>query len=791
MGFEPEGGSGGSGGSSFQIATAGGTADAITATYTTPMTLTDKAVCAFVASAANTSATPTFAPDGLTAHTITKNGGAVLVAGDIPAALAVVILEYNLANTRWEIIGMQGDTLVTEGGLINSATSKAAPVDADYVGLMDSAAGNILKKVSWANVKSTLSGVFQLLSEKNVANGYAGLSSLKTIDPEQINGFSYGNIITETFSSLANFTQTGSAFSAVGGVCEISSAPGAISFASYIRQTAYGNSDLENTTTTADLTVGTISATSFGVGFGYKSNGGFFQKSLTVAFLMDSTNKGKIAFYFDNAVTGGVVSSSSITIASGDVTTIKIKQNKGLITATWTNGTQIMSSSYLYYGSLFLLNPTFTSILPNAFNYSIYALGGSTHKVDNYLVNNDEKIGADLLIVGDSICKGYNMGDFTKRPADIISANSQWRCAVVAGANDLIEDMNAAEIINLAPVRILLSIGTNNLGNGDSAATVMTKLATLIASFTGAGYVLGTTLFITTLRPRTTFDVNATNALIRSTYTTSFIELYYPMWNGTSFIMNTAYASTDSLHPNELGARIEAGLYINYFGIKTKSSFGFSNGQVLQDPNGNTGIGRGNIGAKYTLDVYNSNNGSAIRFGSLVSGSTDGGGFLTSTVTNDAWVSAGLSFVGNSWIAKATSYSVVGQNAGSILFYGVTGATIGATQTLTALATITPTGRMFIGGSTAPTARMHLAAGTATASTSPLKFTSGTSLTTAEAGSMEYNGTNLFFTRAGTTRESVICANSVNSVSPTLPNRTITVVIDGVTLYLSAKTTND
>lgn len=89
------------------------------------------------------------------------------------------------------------------------------------------------------------------------------------------------------------------------------------------------------------------------------------------------------------------------------------------------------------------------------------------------------------------------------------------------------------------------------------------------------------------------------------------------------------------------------------------------------------------------------------------------------------------------------------------------------------------------------TAYIHLKAGTATASTAPLKFTSGTNNTTAETGAMEYNGTNLFFTRTGTTRESIITANAVNAVSPTSPNRTITVVIDGTTYYIHAKTTND
>jgi hypothetical protein len=57
-------------------------------------------------------------------------------------------------------------------------------------------------------------------------------------------------------------------------------------------------------------------------------------------------------------------------------------------------------------------------------------------------------------------------------------------------------------------------------------------------------------------------------------------------------------------------------------------------------------------------------------------------------------------------------------------------------------------------GQTTPTAVLHLKAGTATSSTAPLKFTSGTNLTTAEAGAMEFNGTNLFFSPS-TTRHTV------------------------------------
>lgn len=86
------------------IVAAAGSADAITATYSPALTLADLTLCAFMATAANATTTPTFAPNGLTAHTITKKGGQALAAGDIPGQYAVCLLEYNSAHTRWELL---------------------------------------------------------------------------------------------------------------------------------------------------------------------------------------------------------------------------------------------------------------------------------------------------------------------------------------------------------------------------------------------------------------------------------------------------------------------------------------------------------------------------------------------------------------------------------------------------------------------------------------------------------------------------------------------------------------
>jgi len=89
-----------------------------------------------------------------------------------------------------------------------------------------------------------------------------------------------------------------------------------------------------------------------------------------------------------------------------------------------------------------------------------------------------------------------------------------------------------------------------------------------------------------------------------------------------------------------------------------------------------------------------------------------------------------------------------------------------STNTFTNIAFNIQANKLFVGANTAATAKLHIAAGTATAATAPLKFTSGTNMTTAEAGAMEYNGTNLFFTRAGTTRENVLVAVD-NVAAPT------------------------
>jgi len=53
------------------------------------------------------------------------------------------------------------------GSAIDGATAKTTPVDADTTALIDSAASNVLKKLSWANIKTTLAVIFARLDTEN------------------------------------------------------------------------------------------------------------------------------------------------------------------------------------------------------------------------------------------------------------------------------------------------------------------------------------------------------------------------------------------------------------------------------------------------------------------------------------------------------------------------------------------------------------------------------------------------------------------------------------------------
>ena len=69
----------------------------------------------------------------------------------------------DLSAGKWEMFveGVNADSIAST---IHGATAKTTPVDADEVGLIDSAASNVLKKLTWSNIKATLKSYFDTVT---------------------------------------------------------------------------------------------------------------------------------------------------------------------------------------------------------------------------------------------------------------------------------------------------------------------------------------------------------------------------------------------------------------------------------------------------------------------------------------------------------------------------------------------------------------------------------------------------------------------------------------------------
>lgn len=87
------------------VATAGGSANALTATFAPAITVVTNGMTAYVrAASANTTTAPTFSPNGLTARAIVKGADAALVAGDIAGSGHWLTLQYDATLVKWVLM---------------------------------------------------------------------------------------------------------------------------------------------------------------------------------------------------------------------------------------------------------------------------------------------------------------------------------------------------------------------------------------------------------------------------------------------------------------------------------------------------------------------------------------------------------------------------------------------------------------------------------------------------------------------------------------------------------------
>ncbi len=117
---------------SIPVATAAGTVDAITANFTPDITLANLTLVGVVSLGPNTITNPAFVPDGLTSRILTARGGSALALGDTGPAGYFMFLEYNLANTRWELAN---PCRTIANDIYSSSAPAGAPLIANGSGL--------------------------------------------------------------------------------------------------------------------------------------------------------------------------------------------------------------------------------------------------------------------------------------------------------------------------------------------------------------------------------------------------------------------------------------------------------------------------------------------------------------------------------------------------------------------------------------------------------------------------------------------------------------------------------
>ena len=194
------------------------------------------------------------------------------------------------------------------------------------------------------------------------------------------------------------------------------------------------------------------------------------------------------------------------------------------------------------------------------------------------------------------------------------------------------------------------------------------------------------------------------------------------------------------------------------------------------------------------MKLFTGNNSTAIGCNSVVGGSGGGvtavgyssannigntsfvtaiGGYSFGQATVGSHYNTGIGYESGYNITSGTKNTFIGYVAGYTDGAYATTATVSGSTAIGCGAQVTQNSAMVFGGSgcnnvrvginmQAPASYFHLPAGTSSEGFSPMKFQSGSLLTTPESGSIEFDGNNLYFT-SGSIRENMITAYSASA----------------------------
>ena len=412
------------------------------------------------------------------------------------------------------------------------------------------------------------------------------------------------------------------------------------------------------------------------------------------------------------------------------------------------------------------------------------AIGASSPSTGAFTtVTASSTIAATGAVTGSNL-SGTNTGDQTTITGNAGSATILQTARNINGVS-----FNGSADITVAAAAGTLTGATLASGVTASSLTSLGTIASLVATTAdiNGGTIDGTTVGATTPSTvtGTTLTANGGNVVIRSGYA---LNLNNPANDSTAQIYNNAGGGSNEVRFLVGGADralvTSTGLNSTAIGATTPSTGAFT----TLSASGVTTIGNGAASTNgiVILDGATTNNfGAVIRF--------NRGGTQQWQLGHESGINGGAS---NAFIL----YDQVG---GAIGLKYTTSTGLAVTGALSATGSATITGGAAIGqpafqtvGNQAGQLIANLTNNITTAGSSfGLRVAAGTNASDYalrvlnQAGTLDY----LFIKGDGAVSMTGALAigNTVNTVSPTSPNRTVTIVIGGTTYYLAAKTTND
>lgn len=300
----------------------------------------------------------------------------------------------------------------------------------------------------------------------------------------------------------------------------------------------------------------------------------------------------------------------------------------------------------------------------------------------------------------------------------------------------------------------------------------------------GVGNLTSTRVPFATTSGRLTDDADMTFSTSTNTLAITNVssQNYGVYKSGSASEVSNIYVDTDELNGAVNATYLTPINYPNnrrfFFGTSTKTFFSVNFKNVSAFEGVNT-----MLASRYSLPNFGTSYFNLLGAGSGQSTNINTYYSIIFRPTSNSNPSTSYSAFG----ASLTEYGVaiVGQIAGAKQFSVVAHASQSANMftledsSRTALSVFNPSGYLHIGGSS-PTAYLHIKAGTSSANTAPIKLTSGTINTTAEAGSLEYNGnhyhskaSNVRFGVGGTLFDQFADANNGTTVETDLYTNTL------------------